>query len=169
VSIDQECGVVVELSDTQGYLRVDRSFIEDLVKSVLSLEQRPRASLSVALVDNATIQSLNRQHLGHDWPTDVISFPLSEEGDPVLVGELVVSAEMARSTALEIGADLLEELALYVVHGLLHLCGYDDTDPAQAAAMREREQEALSLWDRSDHRARQAPGSDCGSTVSPIG
>jgi probable rRNA maturation factor len=144
VTIDQDHGVAVELSDTQSHLRADRSFIEHLVRSVLSLENRPRATISIALVDNATIQTLNRLHLGHDWPTDVISFPLSDAADPVLAGELVVSAEMAQSTALELGAVPHDELALYLVHGLLHLCGYDDAEPASAAVMREREQQLFS-------------------------
>jgi probable rRNA maturation factor len=144
VTIDQDCGIAVELSDTQAYLRIDRSFIEHLVRTVLLIENRPLATISIALVDNATIHSLNRLHLGHDWPTDVISFPLSEAGDSVLMGELIVSAEMARIAAFEIGADPQAELALYVVHGLLHLCGYDDTEPASAIVMREREEIVLS-------------------------
>jgi probable rRNA maturation factor len=144
VTIDQGRGVAVELSDTQNHLRVDKEFIEHLVRSVLSLENRPRAAISIALVDNATIHALNRRHLGHDWPTDVISFPLSDDADPVLSGELIISAEMAHATALEIGAEPRDELALYVVHGMLHLCGHDDTEPATAALMREREREALS-------------------------
>ena len=55
----------------------------------------------MALVDNATIRRINRKHLAHDWPTDVISFTLSAAGEPELVGELVVSTEMAAATANE--------------------------------------------------------------------
>ena len=77
-------------------------------------------------------------------PTDVITFPLSEPGDPGLSGELVVSAEMAVATAGESRADPLHELALYVVHGLLHLCGLDDLTPEAANAMRAGEGEALA-------------------------
>ena len=103
-----------------------------------------RASISIALVDDATIQRVNRRHLGHDWPTDVISFPLSEPGRPDLAGELVVSAEMAAATARRGGVDPWAELALYVVHGLLHLCGYDDRAAADVDAMRRRESEILA-------------------------
>jgi probable rRNA maturation factor len=142
--LDQECGLSVEISDTQSHLRVERSFIERLVRITLSVENRLPATISVALVDNATIHSLNRLHLGHDWPTDVISFPSSEEDDSVWAGEIVVSAEMAQSSAQEIGADPADELALYLVHGLLHLCGYDDKDQASATLMRVREQAVLS-------------------------
>ena len=101
-------------------------------------------ALTVVLVDDATIHDLNRRFLDHDEPTDVITFPLSEPGDPELSGELVVSAEMAVATAGESGADPLHELALYVVHGLLHLCGLDDQTPEDADAMRAGEGEALA-------------------------
>jgi probable rRNA maturation factor len=57
---------------------------------------------------------------------------------------LIISAEMAARTAAEIGADPAAELSLYLVHGLLHLCGFDDVDPADAARMRAREAEVLA-------------------------
>lgn len=136
--------IEVEISDTQGHLPVDPEDLAALVRAVLTAEGRTRASISIAMVDQAAIHAINRSHLGHDWPTDVISFPLSEPDDPALAGELVVSAEMAASTAAEIGVDPRDELALYVVHGLLHLCGYDDLTDADATAMRRREGELLA-------------------------
>src|SRR5207245_8564741 len=87
---------------------------------------------------------LNRRDLDHDCPTDVISFGLSEPGDPVLFGELIVSAETAATTARQAGVDPWHELALYLVHGVLHLCGYDDSSPDARAAMRRREGEILA-------------------------
>ncbi len=85
----------IEISDTQGHMRVDPAALENLARLVLATHRRERASISIALVDNAAIHAVNRTHLGHDWPTDVISFPLSAPDDLVLAGELVVSAEMA--------------------------------------------------------------------------
>jgi probable rRNA maturation factor len=137
--------IAIEISDTQGHLSIDTRALVRRAQTVLALENRLRASISIALVDNATIRDLNRAHLGHDWPTDVISFPLSGPDEPVLAGELVVSAEMARAVAEAAGADPEAELALYVVHGLLHLCGYDDRDPVSSAAMRRRESEVLAI------------------------
>jgi probable rRNA maturation factor len=136
--------IEVEISDTQGHLRVDPATLKHLVRVVLAAENRPRALISIALVDNATIHAINRTHLAHDVPTDVISFPLDGPDNPVLVGELVVSAEMACAVAREIGVEPALELALYLVHGLLHLCGYDDHDDADRRRMREREHELLS-------------------------
>jgi probable rRNA maturation factor len=137
--------IEVEVSDTQGHVRVDRATLIELVRAVLSAEKRENASISIALVDNTTIHTVNRTHLNHDWPTDVISFPFSDPGDPVLAGELVVSAEMAAASALEFGVDPRDELAWYVVHGLLHLCGYDDHGEADMSRMRLREHELLAV------------------------
>ncbi|MFI5456444.1 MAG: rRNA maturation RNase YbeY [Isosphaerales bacterium] len=137
--------VEVEVSDTQSHLRVDHSALVRLATSVLSAEKRTDASISIALVDNATIRALNQKHLGHDWPTDVISFPLSAPDEPVLAGELVVSAEMAVAAAAELGLEPGDELRLYVVHGLLHLCGYDDRDESHAFVMRQRQEELMAF------------------------
>jgi probable rRNA maturation factor len=131
--------VVVEIGDTQGCLQVDHDRLSRLTRQVLVGEGVLRATISIALVDDQTIQRINRDHLGHDWPTDVISFPLSRPGDAELAGELVVSAQMARDTALAIGAEPAAELALYVVHGLLHLCGYEDGGEEETRLMRQRE------------------------------
>jgi probable rRNA maturation factor len=133
----------VEISDTQGHLHVDRAILASLAQRVLAMEHRQRADISIALVDDATIHALNRVHLGHDWPTDVLSFTLSEPGEAVLAGELVISAERAAATATERGLDPHAELALYLVHGLLHLCGYDDRSDADACRMQARQCEIL--------------------------
>jgi probable rRNA maturation factor len=90
------------------------------------------------------MQQLNKRYLEHDEPTDVLSFPLSEPGARRLAGEVVISADVARRQAEGRGHDVQAELALYVIHGLLHLCGYDDQTPAAAARMRERERHYLS-------------------------
>ena len=135
--------IEVEISDNQSHLDADRAFLDGLVRRVLIAEGIEHASISIALVDDATIRAINRRHLAHDWPTDVISFDLSEPGDRALTGELVVSTEMAAATAKEAGVDPRAELALYVVHGLLHLCGIDDQEIEDAEIMRRRENEIL--------------------------
>ena len=91
--------------------------------------------LSIALIMDDEMQELNRRFLEHDCPTDVLAFPM-EDGE----GEIVVSAERAVAVAAERGVDPLSELMLYLVHGLLHLLGYDDHEPEPARRMH-----ALSL------------------------
>ncbi len=136
--------IEVEISDTQSHLIVEASFLESVVRRTLLSQGVENASISIALVDDATIRVINQRHLNHDWPTDVISFLLSDLDEPVLAGELVVSAEMAASTARDVGVDPPSELALYVVHGLLHLCGLDDQSVEDADVMRQREAEILA-------------------------
>jgi probable rRNA maturation factor len=135
--------IEIEVSDTQAHMQVNHADVIQLVRQVLLAENRASASISIALVDNDTIHRLNRLHLGHDWPTDVITFPLSGPGEPALSGELVVSTQMAVATALEVGSEPARELALYLVHGLLHLCGYDDSSEADSAAMEQRQTHLL--------------------------
>ena len=114
------------------------------MRDVLLAQNCPSVSISIALVDNDTIHRLNRLHLGHDWPTDVITFPLSGPDEHGISGELVISTEMAVATAREMGSEPRQELALYLVHGVLHLCGYDDSNEADAAAMNRRQSELLA-------------------------
>jgi probable rRNA maturation factor len=143
-AVDPQTQIEVEISDTQGHLAIDPGAVAALVRRVLEGEGVRSGSISVALVDDATIHAVNRRHLAHDWPTDVIGFLLSEPGEPELSGELVVSAERAAATARRFGLDPWAELALYVVHGLLHFCGYDDLADPTVAAMRRREGEVLA-------------------------
>ena len=162
-----------------------------LARSVLTRELVESAEISVAIVDDSQIQSINRQFLNHDFATDVISFPL--DGDeasgthaaPVaprtapkgtnshrppldrqtegrasrtvrrgfgksISGEIVMSAETAVRAAADCNTSPEYELALYLVHGLLHLCGYDDTSPVEKRLMRRREAEALREWRMED-------------------
>ncbi|MDJ0975752.1 MAG: rRNA maturation RNase YbeY [Planctomycetota bacterium] len=99
------------------------------------------AELSFLVVDDAQMQQINREQLGHDYPTDVISFPL--EAEPVLMGDVVVSAETARREAAERGHPAYHELVLYAVHGVMHLLGYDDHSPDDRRRMRRAERAAL--------------------------
>ena len=78
--------IEVAISNTQRHLEIDPEALARLVRHALLAEGVAAASISLALVDNATIHRLNRRYLGHDWPTDVISFRLSEVGEVPLVG-----------------------------------------------------------------------------------
>jgi probable rRNA maturation factor len=142
--------IAVEVSNTQSHLPIDRQALVRLVESTLLAEGVTSASISIAIVDDLTIRAINREHLDHDWPTDVISFPLSDPGDSGLSGELIVSGEMAANTATDAGVSAWDELALYVVHGLLHFCGYDDAEPGSRAEMRRREGELLAMSGRAN-------------------
>jgi probable rRNA maturation factor len=133
----------VSIASPQETVPIDRGRMREVARAVLEGEGIADYEISLAFVDNATIHRLNKRYLNHDEPTDVLSFPLSESNARKLSGELVIGAEVAQAQAAARGHDVQAELALYVIHGLLHLCGLDDTAPEAAAAMRARERHYL--------------------------
>jgi probable rRNA maturation factor len=108
----------------------------------------PNDGIAVNIVDNHTIRGINEQFLSHEGPTDVITFDYRDdeapEGGPRTAGEIIVSSDFAATAAAEYGKTVSAELALYVVHGLLHLSGCDDHDDVDRAEMRQREAECLA-------------------------
>jgi probable rRNA maturation factor len=133
----------ISIASPQEIVPVDRARMRETVRTVLDGENVPDAEISLAFVDNPTIHRLNQRYLRHDEPTDVLSFPLSEPNASRLAGELVIGVEVALEQAGNRGHDVQAELVLYVIHGLLHLCGYDDHDDEDRAAMRQRERHYL--------------------------
>lgn len=125
-------------------VEIDRGRMRAIARAVLEGEGVTDYEISLAFVDDPTIHRLNHRYLQHDEPTDVLSFPLTDPGAKKLSGELVIGAEVAQARAREHGHDLQAELGLYVIHGLLHLCGYDDHEPSDAEAMRGRERHYLA-------------------------
>jgi probable rRNA maturation factor len=101
-----------------------------------------RGEISVAIVDDATIHALNRQYLHHDYPTDVISFDLTEN-EELLEGEIIASLDTAFRVASENGWEPMQELMLYIIHGMLHVVGLDDRSEAEAQRMRVEERHYL--------------------------
>ncbi len=133
----------IEVQNQQSLLTIDAEAIRRAVESILVGEEIEAATIQVAIVDDPTIHDLNRRFLNHDEPTDVVSFPLAEL--PEVDGCLAVSAETAVRSAASYGWSAGEELLLYVVHGTLHLVGYDDLTPELCAKMRAKERHYLAL------------------------
>jgi probable rRNA maturation factor len=133
----------ISIASPQESVAIDRGRMREVARAVLEGEGVQDYEISLAFVDNATIHRLNKQYLDHDEPTDVLSFPLSDARARKLAGELVLGVEVAREQAERRGHDVQAELALYVIHGLLHLCGHDDTSDETAAEMRARERHYL--------------------------
>lgn len=117
------------------------------LKGVRPQHLTKEAEVSVLLVDDNTIRKLNRRYRGDDRPTDVLAFSQREgpyrEINPNLLGDIVISVERALIQSKRFNQSLEKELSLYLIHGLLHLLGYDDTDPADRAKMARRQEEIL--------------------------
>jgi probable rRNA maturation factor len=133
----------ISIHSPQEIVPLDRGRLREIARAVLEGEAVEDFEISLAFVDNATIHRLNKQYLDHDEPTDVLTFPYSAAHAKKLEGELVIGVEIAQEQAAERGHDVQAELALYVIHGLLHLCGYDDKAPGPEKEMRERERHYL--------------------------
>ncbi len=132
----------IAIANQQTLLHVDRARIRRAVRAVAAAEIAARATIGVAVVDDAAIAKLHEQFLHHRGPTDVLSF-LLQDADGVLEGEVIVSAETALRPAPRYGWSAADELLLYVIHGVLHLAGYDDAAPADRKVMRSREETHL--------------------------
>lgn len=124
---------------------LDYTAIKTAAKSVLEGEGITTGKVSIAFVNNSHIHRLNKQFLDHDEPTDVITFPYTGPKAKKLEGEIVIGYEIACENAADRGHDCQYELLLYVIHGCLHLCGYDDKDDGSQRKMRAKESIYLTL------------------------
>jgi probable rRNA maturation factor len=137
--------ITVEVNNQQTAFTLEVDRLREAAKAVLAGEGIASAHLSLAVVDDATSHKLNRQFLQHDYPTDVLSF-LLEEGEDHLEGEVVVSADTASRVSPHYNWKTEDELLLYVVHGVLHLAGYDDHGEQETIRMRQREEYYLKQF-----------------------
>ena len=137
--------IKVAINNQQSAYKVDRGQLKEGVKRVLQGEGIERATISIAVVDDPTMHQLNRQYLQHDYPTDVLSF-LLEEDDERIEGEIIISADYAAREAEHFAWQPQDEMLLYVIHGTLHLAGYDDLEPELKAEMRQKEREYLATF-----------------------
>ncbi|MFW6132734.1 MAG: rRNA maturation RNase YbeY, partial [Planctomycetota bacterium] len=136
------------VSSHQRAMRVPRKRIRELVMFIVEQEGAELEEVDVAVVSRQRIAALNRRWLGRRGATDVMSFDLSDSGEP-LHGEIVICADVAVAEARKRGHRPTRELLLYVAHGLLHLLGYDDvSSPREAERMAWRQEELLEAFFR---------------------
>ncbi len=138
--------IEVEVRASRGFAR-HRAALRRLARATLEGLGSARCELSIALVGDDEMQALNASYRGVERPTDVLAFALGEgEGGapPGLLGDVVISVPTAARQAAERGTSLERELAALLVHGVLHLLGYDhERSAAEARRMRARERELL--------------------------
>jgi len=165
--------VEVFAADEQATHPIDTLRWVRLARGVLEAEGvKGEAELSLLFVDERAMSDLNKRFAGKDGPTDVLAFPIDEdpaEGGrspdsggsgpgwvppeaselPTLVGDVVICPSVAVRNAAEHESELDDEVALLVVHGILHLMGMDHVDDEEAQAMERREQELLDRFHRA--------------------
>jgi probable rRNA maturation factor len=135
--------ITIHITNRQKTLKVDHRRMRHAIRAIIRDAGISIAAISIAIVDDATIAGLHRQFLDDPEPTDVLSFVL-EQSEGSLEGEVVASADTAAACAPRYKSTPEDELLLYVIHGTLHLVGYDDTTPRRRALMRKKEKEYLT-------------------------
>lgn len=138
----------VSLASPQEIIPLEYQRLKECARTVLAGEGIKEAKVTLAFVDDATIAGLNQRFLQHQGPTDVITFPYSR--GKKLEGEVAIGVEVAQREAADRGHDVNTELCLYVIHGTLHLCGYDDRTKRGAAEMRSKERAYLKQLNLPD-------------------
>ena len=163
----------VFVADEQASHPVDAERWGRLAEQVLDAEGiRGDAELSLLFVDETTIAELNSRFMGHEGPTDVLAFPMEEDlvgtgrwpdsgttgpmggrtepsDPPLLLGDVVICPAVAERNAPQHAGTYDDEIALLVVHGILHVLGMDHADPAEEAAMQAKERELLARFHTS--------------------
>lgn len=144
------------IDETNKLTQKEMNELKELLQLAGKMEEvGERAELSVTFVDNDTIRSLNKEYRGIDEETDVLSFALNEGEDgqnvasedmPELIGDIVVSLEKADSQAKEYGHSYKRELGFLLVHGFLHLLGYDHERKEEEKIMFERQEHILKTY-----------------------
>lgn len=124
--------------------------MKEKAQAILDALDSPKGELSILLLDDAQIAILNRDYLHRDGPTNVIAFPM-REGDfadvnPELLGDVVISLESAEKEGLAIGQSMPDRLSELLIHGILHLFGYDhENSEAEAERMETKSRELLEI------------------------
>jgi probable rRNA maturation factor len=137
--------IEIHIANEQRTIAVNEDRLRSAVRKILEDEAIEIGSISIAVVDDGAIHALNRQYLEHDYATDVLSFVFQSD-DARLEGEIIASGETAAANAHQFGWSAEDELLLYVIHGTLHLLGYDDHSDDDRAKMRARERHYLAQF-----------------------
>jgi probable rRNA maturation factor len=171
--LPDEGSVEVFVADEQSSHPVDGARWQKLAQDVLGAEGiRGDAELSLLFVDESAMSELNKRFMGHDGPTDVLAFPIEDdlvgagrwpdngptgpasnraevEEAPLLLGDVVLCPAVAAANAPSHAGTYDDELALLVVHGILHVLGMDHADPDDAATMQAKERSLLERFHKS--------------------
>ncbi|MFA4984349.1 MAG: rRNA maturation RNase YbeY [Candidatus Omnitrophota bacterium] len=135
----------ISVRNFQKRVPIEQSFVKRLVRRVLSLEKAAsQGEITVCFVNSRAMREVNLNYLGRNLSTDVIAFDLSEQSPRLLIGDILISSDAAFSNARLFKTTPRYELFLYLVHGLLHLLGYNDQTRAGRLLMQKKQEGLLS-------------------------
>ena len=137
----------IQIENDHPSLMLDAVVLENQIRHCLTAEGFSAGYLGIILTDHDTVLALNRDFLDHDYLTDVLSFPLQSSDviahNGIVEGEIYVDLDTAQERAAEFEATFTQEATRYVLHGLLHLLGYDDATPQEKQQMHTLEDRYL--------------------------
>lgn len=135
--------IKIAVNNQQTAIEVDKKLIElfqSLAEKTADLEGYSKGEISFALVEDERIQGLNKKYRQKDKPTDVLSFNMDDK----IWGDIIISTDRAISQAEDYGHSIKRELGFLVVHGILHLLGYDHQSNGERIEMRQKEERVLN-------------------------
>lgn len=134
--------VIIEIQNLQKIIPINAKKLTGRLRRVLTHEKIKSGKLSFVFVTDVKIRALNKKFLRHDFSTDVLTFP---DGENPPSGEVIISVQTARRNAAAYDTDFHDEVFLYMIHGILHLLGYDDHRLADVKKIRAKEMELMHL------------------------
>lgn len=141
--------LLINIFDEQSDLKISHAQVRILVAAILAMKEENWDEVNIQFVSSETISELHQEFFNDPSPTDCISFPLDDKDSPVvcqrILGDIFVCPETALKYSAKHDSDPLEETTLYIVHGLLHLLGFDDLQPADRKAMRAEERRVMRV------------------------
>jgi probable rRNA maturation factor len=137
-------GAVRFFSEVPGFKLNNQRKTAEWIKKVLLMEEKTLSSINVIFCSDAYLSEINQQYLKHDTYTDIITFDLSLTQDAI-EGEIYISIDRVKENAQAFGSDFDTELCRVIIHGVLHLSGYNDKTSREKSAMRKKEDASLSL------------------------
>jgi probable rRNA maturation factor len=141
----------ISIQNQQKTHRIDTGRLRRSLKRLLKKLDRKDCEISVVLIDDDRIRAMNKTYLNRDRTTNVISFPMAESSygnvNPEILGDIIISTETAARDALCGRMDIMDELEFLLIHGLLHLMGYnhENTSAEKAEEMNKRERELFYM------------------------
>ncbi|MBP7098243.1 MAG: rRNA maturation RNase YbeY [Prevotella sp.] len=123
--------------------KIKKRLTNKWIKAVAATYGRKTGDIGYMFVDDEKILEVNKEYLGHDYYTDIITFDYDE--DDVISGDLVISLDTVRTNAEKFGKEYTDELNRVIIHGILHLCGINDKGPGEREIMEANENKALAI------------------------
>jgi len=124
-------------------LHEEESIKQWIVSTIKKENQTEEGEITIIFCPDEYLLKINKEYLDHDYYTDIITFPYS---DNPLIADLFISIDRVKDNAIDHSVSFEEELRRVIIHGILHLCGYDDDTPSSQKKMREAENRYLNVW-----------------------